>query len=76
MTTSDKIFERGLAIGSYDILDGSYIFRFRDERYTLRRMMLDNGRPNRCVRTFTIPELRYGVVARIEEIRQAMEFEL
>ena len=75
---SAKAFDAGYALGGIDILTGAYHFIFRDERFVLKTLRLDDGRPNRCVRTPYAKELgfsKYGYAALIEEVRQCAALE-
>ena len=72
---SDEIFDKGLAVGSLDVRTSEWIFRFRGESFKLKRCILSDGRPNRALPIFQIPELRYGSVARIDDVREAMKYE-
>jgi hypothetical protein len=67
---SEEIYAKGLAIGSMDIMKDEWIFRFRDERFVVRRPSLSEGKPAKFINIFSLPELRYGKVAKIEEVRQ------
>lgn len=71
--TSAELMERGLVILSQDIQTGIYYGVFGNEEFILKHLNLDLvNRPNRCVRVFEIPEVNYGRVAKIEEIRQCV----
>ena len=69
-TLSANIYARGLAIGGCDIMESAWHFRYHDEKFVIKDPALSDERPARCLDIFSIPELRYQRVARIEELRQ------
>ena len=75
---SEKIFSSGYAIGGIDITTGRHHFRYRSEDFVLKTMCLSKGPPNRIVPTQYARELglaKYGIVAKIEDVRACAEFE-
>jgi len=67
---NELIFERGLAIGSFDIVKRRWNFRFRDEHFEDVDPVMEDARPARSMAIYPIPELRYGWVARIDDVRK------
>lgn len=67
---SEAIYERGLAIGCFDIVKFKWHFRFRDEHFEDVDPVMEGARPARCMAIYPIPELRYGWVARIDDVRK------
>ncbi len=72
---TEEIFAKGLAICGADILDQKrpYWCRFRGESFKISGL-LSNDKPARFVRFREIPELRYGFVAAIDEVRESARF--
>ena len=69
----EAVHARGLAVGSYDLARGRWLFHFREERFTVSDMTLERGPPQRFMRAYPIPEVRYGWVAGIDEVRRCSE---
>ena len=72
---SADVFDRGLAIGSYDAMDEVWIFRFKDELFRLRRLALEARLHSYRRVILSDLENSYFKTAKIEDIRKAMEFE-
>ena len=70
MTSSQEIYAQGLVIGGRDIMGNAWHFRYYDESFVIKDLALNDDRPARCMSIFSIPELRYCMVAPIGEVRQ------
>lgn len=71
---SDELYDRGLAFAMTDIRTGAVHFLFRGgESYSLPSLRMDGSRPSRCLVTFY--DGRWGLVAKIEDVRKAAAFQ-
>ena len=60
--TSAELYDEGFAYCATDIVRDAYQCRFRDEDYTINR---------RFAMLKTMPHPRFGMVAKIEDVRAA-----
>lgn len=69
---SEAIFARGLAICGMDVVAKlPYVCTFRGETFRISGALESGRGPNRCIAFARTPELKYGFVAPIDQVRES-----